>query len=92
MKNPLSPEAFADWCDKQPPYKVYVYRGQCICAFAQYLTAIGIVEAHVGPDNWCGIDWSGLPVAQVLPLGVQNAVVAKPHTFGALAKRLRAVA
>jgi hypothetical protein len=41
MKNPLSIEAFADWCEKQPAGRGYDWTDDETCAVAQYAKAHG---------------------------------------------------
>lgn len=77
MRDPLSIEAFADWCDKQPADKAYSFT--CVpCAVEQYADSLGIgrdtIWGHSLGSFWC-----------------QSNIIAAdyPHTFGALAQRLR---
>ena len=93
MRNPLSIEAFADWCEKKPADETYDAGDTHACALAQYARSIGFPH---GMGNGCGTgiymrrffgDWR-----QVTFLPSKNNLgtpLSKPHTFGALAKRLR---
>lgn len=42
MKNPLSLEAFADWCEAKEPTETYYYMDGSSCACAQYCRHLGI--------------------------------------------------
>lgn len=92
MKNPISIEAFADWCDKQSADRVYDYKNGHECAFAQYLVALGFMPC-VNEEAYC-LDHllmtKDLSAWRPLPFGLDLAVYEFPRTFGALAGRLRA--
>lgn len=45
MKNMLTLEAFADWCEKQPVGKVYPYTDVKNCACSQYAKSLGVKVA-----------------------------------------------
>lgn len=79
MKNPLSIEAFADWCEKQPADRGYNYAAPSNCAAAQYLKSVGVLRYRLRsyelPDGWNAC---------------LNPFDGGECTFGALAKRLRA--
>lgn len=75
MRNPLTPEAFAEWCEKQPANATYEYANYDCCACGQYARTLGI-------EDWLGTEshfW----------LDANYAAYHSPHTFGALAARLR---
>jgi hypothetical protein len=84
MKNLLTKEAFADWCEKQPASNEYSYFDNRGCAFCQYLDALGIENNGVGGKEW----WAGTTEHR-LPTGVWLPLQQHPRTFGALAQRLR---
>jgi hypothetical protein len=80
MRHPLSLEAFADWCEKQPADKGYDWDDPYYCACAQYAKFLG----H--PDWWLtsgknGFWYKADRIAQNSGAG---------RTYGALASRLRA--
>lgn len=78
MKPVLSIEAFADWCEKQPPEKGYVYADVCNCACGQYAQSLGL-------NHWSPFDSEFWFAAD------NEASWTDERTFGALAARLRAV-
>ena len=87
MKNVLTKEAFAEWCEKQPA-KRYNWHWTDTCAVGQYAQSLGFSgsTADFSIDTGLGnrpIEIAGLTV---------EMVVDEPHTFGALASRLRAEA
>lgn len=88
MRNPLSIEAFADWCEKQPAYRLYNYSNCRHCAFAQYLEHLGFRGASVDGSSFSltGKFEDDRPLSAV----IDRAVYEEPNTFGALASRLRA--
>lgn len=88
MKNMLTKEAFAEWCEKQPANKEYDYANPRDCAFCQYLKGVGFEYPGVNSTHWrpdaLGDDNR--------PLGViADALARLPYTFGALAARLRSI-
>ena len=89
MRNPLTIEAFAAWCGTNPAGEEYPYSDCNRCAFAEYLLWVGFADPAVGTklyrDSPTGKD-------HLLPAGVDAAVRVQPHTYGALAARLRASA
>lgn len=85
MKNLLTKEAFAEWCEKQPADEEYKY--WCNeCAFGQYLSAHGIKFHCIGTATWSPYNEDE---PRALPSGIDAAVREGPTTFGALAARLR---
>ena len=88
MRNPLTLEAFAAWCETKPADEVYCYTDSGHCAFAQYLSWLGFVEPSVGSRTYSDGDGP----AHALPAGLDSAVRGEPRTYGALAARLRASA
>jgi hypothetical protein len=86
MRNPLSLEAFADWCEKQPADEEYDVWQPSSCAVALYAQSLGFKRAT---DNGRIETHDG----RVLPIdGFKFRMIARhPYTFGALAKRLRGV-
>lgn len=92
MKNLLTKEAFAGWCEKQPADKEYHYTDSRGCPVFLYLKFAGLHPHSVGPDDWASKSWMGLKLTErPLPDGWNDAAVSFPHTFGALAARLRGV-
>lgn len=79
MKNMLTLESFADWCEKQPEEKLYEWGSKRHCAIAQYASALGNRDLYEKISN--------LPVHAG---SCETLAFDPPHTFGALAKRLRA--
>lgn len=77
MKNPLSLEAFADWCEKQPKDKTYRYVEPTECACAQYAKFLGI-------QNWIGAAGAGSFWGRA-----DYEAFYGHRNFGALAARLR---
>lgn len=86
MRNPLTNEAFAEWCEKQPADKGYDYVDDCGCAFFQYLKATGFDVLTVSSTDWYE---RGTGRRHNLPRGADDAVSAHPRSFGDLAARLR---
>lgn len=88
MRNPLSIEAFADWCEKQPADKEYVYEDSWHCACAQYADSLGIANSEDSLPAWrlacrrLGSFW----------WRADDIASKDGHTFGELAKRLREAA
>lgn len=75
MSNPISLEAFADWCSKQPAEWEYDYWDVGRCACAQYAKEASLIFRPEFGSEWDEAD------------GLAGDL---PHTFGALTKRLRA--
>jgi hypothetical protein len=92
MRNPLTLEAFAEWCEKQPADAEYNYEDPNRCAYCQYLRATGFDVRSVGPTYWTeGVGHKEHP----LICGLNDALnPGYPDygkwTFGALVSRLRA--
>lgn len=84
MQHPFSIETFRSWCLTQPEHRRYCYDDCYNCAFAQYLRSIGL-DAHVQSDHWRLVETRK---SYPLPPGLNDAVAARPWTFGALAARL----
>ena len=80
MKQQLSLEAFADWCEKQPEGRVYRWVDYNECACGQYAASLGIT-------GWCKHVYKGgfWDVANRVAFQVSA-----PRTFRALAAHLRA--
>lgn len=90
MKNPLSLEAFADWCEKQPADKEYSYIDSENCAVTQYMRACGFPCAYSNRDKWYERRDNQTWYAHKAPERRMDILACElPHTFGALAKRLR---
>jgi hypothetical protein len=90
MRNPLSIEAFTDWCEKKPAGEEYEFTDCRNCAFAQYLKSLGFERPIVWPDGW---QRDAFDKPRRLPHPKLNAMLnngLQGRTFGALAKRLRA--
>lgn len=84
MRNPLTKKAFTEWVEKQPERRKYDFEASYGCAFNQYLASIGISNACVVYREWRQRgEW------RPIPKGCPDAIMAGPHTFGALATRLR---
>jgi hypothetical protein len=92
MRNPLSIEAFADWCEKKPADEAYSYSNICgPCAFAQYLIHLGFPVDYVGADHWRDLSRTEHRLPDWVDEIVKDSSYgpSPSHTFGALAKRLR---
>lgn len=89
MKNPLTIEAFAEWCESKPADERYEYMDDCGCAFFQYLQDRGFQPARVDGYGWYSHDGNQY---HPLPAGVEDPLCQGDSTFGALAARLREVA
>lgn len=76
MRNPLTFEAFAEWCEKQPARKRYDFWDPRNCACARYSESIG-GERNAYPDP--SLFW----------LEANDIAHGGGQTFGSLAKRLR---
>lgn len=88
MRHPLSLEAFTDWLATMPADGEYDYTACMTCAFSQYLTAIGLKPAGVGPGYWRQRGADSLR-HRPLPDGVEEIVYTTPWTFGAALSRAR---
>jgi hypothetical protein len=88
MRNPISIEAFAEFCERKPAGEVYEYGDFANCAVAQYCRTLGI-------------EYSVAALPRVVNNGFEKpvgfwqtaelcAVKASTRTFGDLAQRLRA--
>ena len=82
MKPQFTLEAFADWCEKQPAEKRYAYHNSRSCACGQYNAFLGMrsyawIDVYWGDDSF----WRR----------ANDLAFVEPHTFGALAARLRSV-
>jgi hypothetical protein len=88
MRNPLSIEAFTEWCEKKPAGEEYNYDDKYNCAFGQYLQSLGFESASVGGYHWRP---SAREESRVFPHpAMVGALATNPYTFGSLSKRLRA--
>lgn len=76
MRNPLTVEAFAAFCEGKPADEAYDYCMASSCAVAQFLQAVGVQNFTL--------------MSNEIPGAFQGPVTAEPWTFGALAERLRA--
>jgi hypothetical protein len=88
MRNPISIEAFAEFCERKPAGEVYDFFDNCNCAFGQYLQSLGFEKPVVS-----GFDWSfdKDDKAREFPhSGMGRALSTHPRTFSDLAQRLRA--
>lgn len=81
MRNALTIKAFTDWVEQQPADMEYIWTSCWFCAVGRYAQTIGIDFEEIytekviyGTGFWREAD----ELAQE-----------KPHTFGALANRLR---
>ncbi len=74
-------ENFLAWLEIMPPRESYVYMRSDICACGQWLRHIGRYHGL-----WCNPKYM-----RDTPLEKANKLAAsQPHTFGSLAKRVRA--
>lgn len=81
MRHPLSLEAFADWCDKQPEGSKYNYLSMCgDCALDSYAKSLGIGSPYVEGFNKASQFWNDADLAASRP----------GRTYASLASRLRA--
>jgi hypothetical protein len=80
MRHPLSLEAFASWCEKQPADKAYEWEDPFRCACSQYASSLGFLDRWIGSGKE-GFWYKADRIAGNHGLG---------RTFGALASRLRA--
>ena len=87
MRNPLTLEAFAAWCETRPANEVYFYSDCEECAFAEYLSWVGLARPIVGTRDYCD---GPRGTYHPLPDGIDAAVRAEPWTYGDLSARLRA--
>lgn len=87
MKNILSPEAMADWCDTKG-VEEYDYANLNGCAGCQYFRQMGFPVMRFGGVGW--EDYDGK--YHVLPRSIFMALVLRPWTYAALARRLREAA
>lgn len=85
MKPQFTIEAFADFCAKKPANEKYDYGWPRACACGQFFASLGIEAGYAGLGQWASY---GNPISA--SLAFDNAAKTKPHTFGALATRLRA--
>lgn len=88
MRNPLTLEAFADWCEKQPPETAYNYSNSKECAVTTYLKSLGLPCLSSAMGYWRDYD----RVKHDLNGNFDHSASPLPRTFGALAQRLRAAA
>lgn len=80
MKNVLSMEAMAEWAEKKDPDEYYIWDSHGKCACGQYAAEMGLNES-----------WAAALHSQFW-IEANSIAFERPHTFGALAIRLRAVA
>jgi len=86
MKPDFSKEAFLDWVKKQSPKDKYIYMENTQCAYCLFLKSLGFSEASVGGTSFTIDDDTTFDLDRDLI----RPLVTKPHTYGALAKRLEA--
>lgn len=88
MKNILSPEAMADWCDAKGNEE-FNYNDLNNCAGCQYFRDfLGLPVMKFGGCSW--EDYDGRK--HRLPIKMAMALSGSPKTFSALARRLREAA
>jgi hypothetical protein len=78
-------EQFADFVASKPADEEYTYSDNYGCAFCQFLDWSGIKHDGVGGDYWSGGDGAEHP----MDFRLHRSLSSRPHTFGALAERLR---
>jgi hypothetical protein len=85
---PMTLPHFAAWLAKQPKGKEYDYGSPEACCCAQYLRRVYGKEF-----DWVGIDYFRLMNNDrvELPRQFDDIAFGKPHTFGAAAKRAKAM-
>lgn len=83
-RDPLTLEAFAEWCETKPAGRAYDYGDPCNCACAQYAESID-VPYIVADAVEHGSFWEK---AEYHAVNCEDP----DRTFGALAKRLREAA
>lgn len=88
MRNPLTKEALAKFCESKPSDERYLASVRAECAICQFLRANGRPFAEVNNTYWTPLP-GGKTKFQLAPF-FDDAVHTEPHTFGALASRLRA--
>lgn len=88
LRTAMVQENFLAWLDAQPPRTEYDYKEPCACAIALYLQALGFSRVSVRPGAAGAQGFDGRAVVALDDL--DNYVIRKPRTLGALAKRLRA--
>lgn len=80
MRNPLTLEAFAEFCESKPADEEYAFTSPSRCACGQYASSLGIGPEWIWDHVQFGRFWSD-PHVEASRM---------PRTFGALAARLRA--
>lgn len=88
MRNPLTLEAFADFCESKNPRETYEYMCGNSCACAQYYEQLGL---EYSPVEYINDDFEAPFLNQIEALA-HNAALEKPHwrgTFGELARLTR---
>lgn len=84
-------EHFTEWVKKQPPRKRYPAHNGCDCALARYAKSLGYEDVRGSYTSVLIITKTSYYVARVEQhhiLEDDNAISERPHTYGALAKRL----
>lgn len=90
MRNPISIEAFAEFCERKPAGEVYEYVDNRNCAFGQYLQFLGFESPNVGPWSWQANGVADRPLPSRRKMRDALNGCGEPRTFDALARRLRA--
>lgn len=80
MRHPISIEAFAEWCERKPADEEYEWVNVRTCAIKQYAKFLG-GNVH---ENYMAV--ACMPVGR---FDGEYMALMRPHTFGALAARLR---
>jgi hypothetical protein len=84
MKNLLTREAFAEFCDKQPADEKYNWYDEAKCAAAQYAESLGMWE-----DVWLKRHAHPSGRRQFWRDMSRVALQCPEHTFGRLARYIR---
>jgi hypothetical protein len=83
MRNVLTLEAFAEWCESKPADAEYTYWDAGRCACAQYAKTMGLDFQQLLPAAIIKGDWDAFW------LKADGLAGEEPYTFSALASRLR---
>lgn len=81
---PLTKSAFTKFCASKPEAEAYNFYAKD-CAWGQFLSASGRAITCVGFSTWTDAEGD----RHDFPADVAGPVETLPHTFGALAARLR---
>lgn len=82
-QNPYSLDSLVSWLERQSANTAYNYISCTECLLAQYFTAMGFEDSHIGTAHFKHKE--GLNVA--LPDGFNAIAFEAPHTFGDALKR-----